>query len=899
MNSEHCADPEHLRSVNALLETALALPVHERQCWLNALPAQQQSFVPLLQNLLARAVQETDTFMQRPVELPLEDALHTTDCVEEAPGTVVGRYRLVRLLGSGGMATVWLAQQMDGVLEREVALKLPRVSWGLSLAQRMERERRILGTLEHPHIARLYDAGTTEAGQPWMAMEHVTGEPIDEYCREDDLSIPQRLRLFLQVADAVAHAHARLIVHRDLKPSNILVTPQGKVRLLDFGVAKLLQDDAAPAANFTQFMGRAITPDYASPEQISGQPVSVATDVYSLGVVLYELLTGSRPYKLPRATAAALEEAILSADVPPASHRVPGNRLLARQLRGDLDTILAKALQKDPAKRYASVESMAADVRRHLDGEPVLAQPDNWSYRAAKFARRYRAGLTAAVIVFATVIAGLAASLWQAHEAQTQRALALARLMDAQTAVEFANNVLAESVRAGESITLDGLLAQSAIIAQGGPATTPEQRAVATDVLAGWFISFGKPERALALMEKTLADLPPGTTQLARQRLTCKYAGVLSEMGRSSEAVPMLMTAINASRQDDAVAAYCLDRRARVARINNDAAAALHFAREAMHRFEASGQRASVEMADMQGGLAYGLAISGQAAQADQMFAAAMGTFIALGRVDSGPAISLRNNWGIALLSAGNPRAALEQFDEALQTTRKISPANAPPAYLLFNHAQTLQAVGRFDAARAGYTAVRIQTHGTGNARFELAAINGLMSIEQQVGAIEHAQALVREGAALIEQYALEPHSPTVVTYRHNHGRVLQRLGRTEQALQMITAALEDLQRTGIQIAAVTTRTAQRAELLAALGREQEAMAAAQTALAIARATQGSAPHSHVTGQVLLELAKRQRAAGQPEQARETAALALRHLQATVDEGHPALQEAAELGGKS
>ncbi len=287
------------------------------------------------------------------------------------------------------MATVWLAERADGALQRQVALKLPHAGWTAGLAQRMARERDILAALEHPHIARLYDAGTTAAGRPWLAMERVEGVTLDEFCREQRLDVAARLRLFLQVADAVAYAHARLIVHRDLKPSNILVTARGEVKLLDFGVAKLLEDDAPAAANLTQQIGRAVTPDYASPEQVSGRPVTVASDVYSLGIVLYELLTGERPYRVERYSAAALEDAIMHADVAAASTRVAGDRKLARRLRGDLDTIVDKALRKDIAQRYPSVESMAADLRRHLEGEPVWAQPPSWRYRTGKFVRRH------------------------------------------------------------------------------------------------------------------------------------------------------------------------------------------------------------------------------------------------------------------------------------------------------------------------------------------------------------------------------------------------------------------------------------------------------------------------------------------------------------------------------
>ena len=413
--SSRATDTQHLQQLNTLLQVGLALPQAEREAWLQSLPEAQHALVPLLRAMLRRSSVETDSFMRAPASLALDDAEPT-----DAAGDTIGPYRLMHELGTGGMGTVWLAERIDGALQRQVALKLPRTGWATGLAQRMARERDILAALEHPRIARLYDAGTTPEGRPWLAMERIEGEPIDDHCTRRQLGVRARLQLFLQVADAVAHAHARLIVHRDLKPNNILVTPQGDVKLLDFGVAKLLEEEPLPANSLTQQIGRAVTPDYASPEQVGGGAVTVATDVYSLGVVLYELLTGERPYRVERYSAAALEDAIRRADVAPASSRVVGDRKLARALRGDIDTILDKALRKDAAQRYASVDAMAADVRRHLDGQPVWAQRQSWRYRAHKFVRRHRLALLAASGVAASLLLGSGAALWQAREARLQ-----------------------------------------------------------------------------------------------------------------------------------------------------------------------------------------------------------------------------------------------------------------------------------------------------------------------------------------------------------------------------------------------------------------------------------------------------------------------------------------------
>jgi eukaryotic-like serine/threonine-protein kinase len=438
-----------LQRLNALLAQALELPDGEREAWLSVLPPEAQPLAPQLRALLARAAVETDTFMRRPAAL----ALHAAAALEgraDEPGDLVGPWRLQQPLGAGGMAAVWLAERADATPARQVALKLPHAGASAGLVQRMARERDLLAALEHPNIARLYDAGVTPEGRPWLAMERVAGEPIDEHCRDHALSVPEILALALQVCEALAHAHARLIVHRDLKPANILVTPAGDVRLLDFGVGKLLHDEAGPpratgvaAAHLTQAIGTALTPDYASPEQVAGEPVTVATDIYSLGIVLYELLAGARPYRLPRQSMAALEEAILAADVPRASQRaLDGARASAqaldgagdsaqvrgkaraRQLRGDLDAVLAKALAKRPAQRYSSIEALTADLRAYLEGRPVQAQAPSRRYRITKFLRRNAWPLAMGSAVALSLVLGLSAALWQTRAARLEAARA-------------------------------------------------------------------------------------------------------------------------------------------------------------------------------------------------------------------------------------------------------------------------------------------------------------------------------------------------------------------------------------------------------------------------------------------------------------------------------------------
>jgi eukaryotic-like serine/threonine-protein kinase len=417
-------DPSTWKELNRLLDEALDLALDERDGWIEHLPPAYESLKPRLRALLSRAggAQSEGLFGTLPKiepDLTLGSAAATQTTGRS--GDDLGPYRLDRLLAEGGMGRVWLAHRSDGLIERPVALKLPK---GLEsrpdLAQRIAREREILASLDHPHIARLYDAGVTVEGQPYLALEYVEGEPIDRFAKERGLDTRARLRLFLQVAEAVAHAHSRLVVHRDLKPSNILVNANGDARLLDFGIAKLLEEGEARETDLTKISGRALTLAYASPEQISGDPLGVASDVYSLGVVLYELLTETRPYHPARETRGALEEAVLQA-IPEKPSEVAAAPESRQTLRGDLDTILLEALKKKPEERYSTVNEFADDVERYLKGLPVLAQPDRVLYRARKFVGRNRLGVAAAATVLAAIFGGTGVALWQTRVALAER----------------------------------------------------------------------------------------------------------------------------------------------------------------------------------------------------------------------------------------------------------------------------------------------------------------------------------------------------------------------------------------------------------------------------------------------------------------------------------------------
>lgn len=408
--------------IEQLFGTAQALEIGERDAYLQRECGNDKDLVRRVHALL-NAADQADAYFSNLVGRMSALALSRESNADTAglgPGDQVGPYTVLEMLGIGGMGEVWRAQRSDRLIERFVALKLPHGTWQRrGLAERMAQERAILATLDHPNIARLLDTGITEQGQPYLAIEYVEGVALDQYCRDRKSTIADRLKLFLQVVDAIAYAHAKLIVHRDLKPQNILVTASGEVRLLDFGIAKLLADGPGTPSPLTQFAGHALTPDYAAPEQILGEPITVAVDVYSLGIVLYELLTERRPYNMSSTAPGALQEAISKIELTLPS-RSTADESTRRELRGDLDTIVAKALKKDPRERYATANALAEDVIRYLERRPVLARPDSALYRTRKFMQRHRVGVAASALIAIALLTATAVSIRSAQLANEQ-----------------------------------------------------------------------------------------------------------------------------------------------------------------------------------------------------------------------------------------------------------------------------------------------------------------------------------------------------------------------------------------------------------------------------------------------------------------------------------------------
>jgi eukaryotic-like serine/threonine-protein kinase len=551
-------DPEEWATLGPLLDHALELTGVAREEWLEQLRTESPERAAALSELLAaESIADARGFLEAPRALTLA-------------GHELGHYTLVRPLGQGGMGSVWLARRTDGRFEGFAAVKLMNLALMSETGQaRFRREGTALARLTHPAIARLLDAGVATTGQPYLVLEYVDGQRIDTYADSAALTRDQRVSLMLQVLDAIGHAHANLIVHRDLKPSNILVTADGQVKLLDFGIAKLLHADGEEDRTaLTSDGGTALTPDYASPEQVTGEDITTATDVYALGVLLYVLLSGRHPTRGDRSTPGDAVRGVLDVEPP-------------RLGLADLDTIMAKALRKVPSDRYASVTAFADDLRRYLRHEPVSARPDSLDYRVRKFVRRNRTAVTAATAVGVVLIAATAFSLLQARRASEQR----------DAAVRSARQAIAMS-------ELQTVLAGDSRGADGEPLTQAERISLAEGILVTrfrdepWLVSTVLTDLGLRLEESinSTAALPVYARSAAIARkaelpaqlaaATCARASVfwyedMKDSVRAEIAVARTALSQVSSGLDPAVQRICLEAEAKALQLDGQADSAV------------------------------------------------------------------------------------------------------------------------------------------------------------------------------------------------------------------------------------------------------------------------------------------------------------------------------------
>ena len=897
-------DREQWPVLSRLLDEALELPAETRDSWLASLPEAHAPLKDTLRELLKHhSAAQTYDFLGTMLKVAANDDPDNPPVKPTLPrGTRVGAYVIEEEIGRGGMGAVWRARRADGVLKRPVALKLPHAGlYGQDLIERFARERDILAALAHPNIARLYDAGFDDTGQPFLALEYVDGQPLTRYCDERRLNVLSRLKLFQQVLRAVQYAHAHLVVHRDIKPSNVLVGPNGRAMLLDFGIAKLVAVDASAGAQVddaphpTQF-AVAMTPDYASPEQIKGESVTTAADIYSLGVLLFEVLTGRRPYRLTRDSRGELEDAILKTEAPRPSQsirdeasplvRATTAKALARTLRGDLDTIVLKALKKEPGERYATADAFLQDIERHMHGQPVLARADGRWYRFRKFVARHRLAVATGSLALALIVATAAVALNEARKANAERDRALALSSRNEAVSDFLDRLITEAGGAGKPVTVSDMLARSEALANSEYRDEPEQRAAVLGMLGIYYHTTGEDVRAEPLLSKALDAVRSSPDGDLRRKLTCDHAMAAAALGKVAESTRALNAVIGDPDISTLQSAQCLQYLAFMAQDANDDAAALKYGNLALARLREVKHSRALE-AMFLGSVGYAEHLNGRNDAAERFYAQSIAEFTRGGRERNADAISVRNNWAIVSDGAGAPRRSLELYEQTLAIVAQNDSGAPPPAYLLGNRAHALESLGRYREATAVYQQCLVQAASANSQAF---CLLGLESVAQQTGDLTAAADYLGKAATQIPA-AVPPTHPAALTLRLARARLdiaRRDFKEVRSGLEFVLANSKSGSATGQALLA-------RSELNLAENKLAEAESDARQALSIVQTAQGGIPYSNRTGAAWLMLGKVLAKEGKTSEGRAALEAAILNLSNTVDADHPLLQQARQL----
>ncbi|MES0873906.1 serine/threonine-protein kinase [Sinimarinibacterium thermocellulolyticum] len=772
-------DAQRWSRIEALFDAALELDADARAAFLDrecADPALRAEVDKLLQ-----AEAASGDFLQP----------HTPAHTRLTPGTLVGQWRVGTLLGRGGMGEVYAATRANRDFEQRAALKLLTRLDSADARRRFAEERRILSRLEHPGIAHLLDGGEHD-GLPYAVMEFVEGSALTTHAR--DLQLRARIELFLQVCAAVSHAHQHLIVHRDLKPSNILVTADARVKLLDFGIAKLL--DAAPAGDVTQVI-RA-SPDYCAPEQLRGEPVSAATDVYALGVILHELLTGQRLWMSGGAALLQTLERLSAGDPPLPSSRVRG--ALARRLRGDLDSIVLKALRSRPDQRYATVDALADDLRAWLDARPVRARDATLPYLLGRTIRRRRWWFAAGAAVFASLLLGLAGVLWQARETAIERDLARREAERADAVRQYLMLMFrsAGDQAAGASVTAKDVLDRAAARMHDEFAGDPGAYADILIALAELYFSLDDYTGARPLLERLLRE---GSAVPDEQRAMAQHdlAQIEFRDDQQGEAARMLTAAQTfwnarpqAYREELAMSRLL---QSQLERANGNPEQALRTLEAALpERLALSG-----EIHRETGKLVNNLGIAyyqvGRFDEAIARFEQASAIWAALRLDRSADALNTLNNWAAAEMRRQRPDAAVPVFERALNLRRELYPPSAALAALVNNLGKTLTQIDRADealpllreAVELGERYAGASSVLTVSARLGLAdTLSALGEPDQAASELDSLAPLLREtyGEAHVLTALLDVSRARVAHSRGDLATALSRLDRAEVRLR-------------------------------------------------------------------------------------------------------------------
>jgi eukaryotic-like serine/threonine-protein kinase len=902
-------DADRWFALSPLLDRALELPDCEREAWLDALRRDDAASATEIETLLeeADALERTE-YLEQGAAAFASNAGRSTHAPESAPltGRSFGPYTLERQLGHGGMGAVWVAHRSDGRYEAKVAVKLLNAALiGNAAERRFRREGELLARLAHPHITRLLDAGVSPGGQPYLVLEIVDGERIDTYCDTHRLDIDARLQLFLDVLSAVEHAHANLIVHRDIKPQNILVADGGDVKLLDFGIAKLIEDETgAGATQLTREGGRLLTPEYAAPEQLMGQPVTTATDIYTLGVLLYQLLAGRHPSgdrvlapaDLIRAVvgtpAARLSAAVRTASpmetAAIAAKRGTTPERLRQRLRGDLDSIVARALEKDVRERYASVAAFADDIRRYLAEQPVLARPDSFRYRAVKFVRRNRIAVLLSSLTVVAMAGGLAGTIVQAHRATVERDFALRQLALGAALDEFNGFLLYGIAPSGKPFTSGELMSRAErVVVRSAPDATRTDMLVALGIQ---YLNMDDDANARRLLREAYRVSRTASDPLLRSRAACGLSRALArEEGDRAESLRLF---------DEAMAVLPNEPQYRLARINcllsgSEAARAIGEARLGIERAElvqrliptlafpskAIELRAAMDLAES-------YRVAGDFVKADHAFAAAYAQLKGLGRDDTQQAGTLLNNWGIALDQMGQPLRAEPLLRKAIDISRDDDAGSGVSPMLLTNYARVLSNLDRGDEAARYVDRAYAEAQRTGNDFVADMALALQVVIRRNRGDLDGAERAIDEVVPRLRN-ALPPEHYFFAFVLSERSLIAAARHDNATALELANRAVVELTaRNSGNPLAVPIVLVRRSKLDLEMGRRIEAEADAARALELEGSLIRGGQPSSLLGRTYLALAGAQVANGKHDDAQRSFAAAAEQLRETLGPDH-------------
>lgn len=914
--------PEQWQVLSPYLDQALAMTNDERVAWLSSLAEKNPSLAAQLRALLdEHRLLSQEGFLEKGPAVP--------SIISGLAGQTIGSYTLLSQIGQGGMGSVWLAERNDGRFQRRVAVKFLNVALvGQGGDGRFKREGSILGRLAHEHIAELVDAGVSASGQPYLVLEYVEGEQIDRYCDGHALDVRDRIRLFLDVLDAVAHAHANLIVHRDIKPSNVLVSKEGQVKLLDFGIAKLLEGEGqgGEATLLTVEGGRAMTPEYAAPEQVTGAAVTTATDVYALGVLLYVLLTGRHPARVGLQSSSVLSpaqlvRAIVETDptrpsdiVMPArdnaaetnthaTRRITTPEKLSRLLRGDLDTIVAKTLKKNPQERYPSVSGLADDLRRYLKHEPISARPDTFAYRAAKFVRRNRTVAALSALAVVATVAGVTGILVQTRTARAQRDFAFRQLSRAEAINDLDNFILTDAAPSGKPLRLNELLERAERLVRREHDPTGVNHIQLLVSIGRKYQSQDQDASALRVLEEAYQLSRGVTDRSTRAQAACALGNAASVSGDPKRAEALIEEGLQELPNEqqfvlDRIA--CLERGSRVANDLGQASEAVARAVTAERLEEESPLRSDVLEADTLMGLAEAYRSAGQFVEANTTFDRASKALTTLGRDDTQEAGTLFNNWGLMLYHSGRILEAEKALRQAIDISQQNQSEGGVSPNLLNNYAATLVELERFD--EAGNYADRAFAIGQKAGNEILIEQTLLMRARVYRGHRDLAHA--DEMLALVEprmrkslpagHYAFA----SLVSERSldamAKGDVPGAMRLADEAVTITETAVKSGRGGAILLPWLLTR---RATIEVAVHRPNDAVADAERALTLLRAAVVPGTFSNRLGQAYLALASARAAVGKADEARAAARSAAEQLQNTVGANQSETRRARQLAG--